>query len=109
VEPMARDPRARRARREKERALRKEVRRVEELAARLPGATPELPIDVAAASVVEVKARATRCPQCGGELQIKGDRAETTPRGVLRELALACRLCRAPRTIWFRVATGGPN
>lgn len=106
---MSRDPRARRARREKERALRKEVRRVEELAGRLPGATPELPIDVAAASVVEVKARATRCPQCGGELQLTGDRAETTPRGVLREIALACRICRAPRTMWFRIAPAGAN
>jgi hypothetical protein len=106
---MARPPRARRARREQDRALRKEVKRVEELAARLPGGTPELPIDVGAASVIEVKARATPCPQCGGELQIKGDRAEPTARGLLREIALACRVCHAPRTIWYRIATGGPN
>jgi hypothetical protein len=106
---MPRPPRPRRARREQDRALRKEVRRLEELAAQLPGGTPERPIDVAAASVVEVKARATPCPQCGGQLEIKGDRAEPTPRGLLREIALACRLCRAPRTIWFRVAAAGPN
>jgi hypothetical protein len=106
---MARPPRSRRARREQDRALRKEVRRVEELAARLPGGTPERPIDVGAASVVEVKARATPCPQCGGELQLESDRAEPTPRGLLRALGLACRVCHAPRTIWFRVASGGPN
>ena len=106
---MPRPPPPRRARREQDRALRKEVRRVEELAAELPGGTPERPIDVAAASVVEVKARAIPCPQCGGELQVEGDRAEPTPRGLLRALALACRVCHAPRTIWFRVATSGAN
>jgi hypothetical protein len=106
---MARPPRPRSERRAQERALRKTVRQTEQLAAQLPGGAPERPIDVGAASVVEVKARATPCPQCGGELQITGDRADATPRGLLREIALACRLCHTPRTIWFRIATGGPN
>ena len=106
---MARPPRPRRERRAQARALRKTVQQVEALAAELPGGAAERPIDVGAASVIEVKARATPCPQCGGELQIKGDQAHPTPRGLLRELTLVCRLCHAPRTLWFRVATSGSN
>ena len=60
---MARPPRPRRKQREQARALRKEVRRTERLAGELAGGSPEQPIDVAAASVVEGKARATPCIQ----------------------------------------------
>jgi hypothetical protein len=102
-------PRPRRQRREQERALRKGVRNVERLARQLPGATPETPIEIDAPSVAEVKARSTPCPQCGGELELRGDRADSTPRGVLRELSLVCRLCHAPRTLWFRVTPASAN
>jgi hypothetical protein len=106
---MARAPRPRRERREHERALRKTVRTTERLAEQLSGATPEHPIEVAAPSVVEIKARAIRCPQCGGELEIHGDRADSTPRGVLRALELVCRRCHAPRSLWFRVKPPSAN
>jgi hypothetical protein len=100
---MSRPPRPRRKRREQERALRKQVRRTETLAGKLPGGSPEHPIDVVSASVVEGKARATRCIQCGGELELRGDRATSTAHGLLREVALACRRCHAPRVLWFRI------
>jgi hypothetical protein len=100
---MARPPRPRRERREHERALRKTVRTTERLATHLPGATPDHPVDVAAPAVVEIRARATPCPQCGGELEVRGDRADSTPRGILREVRVVCRLCHVPRTLWFRV------
>jgi len=106
---MATPPRPRRKRREQERALRKEVRRTEAVAVKLPGGSPDRPIDVAAASVVEGAARATPCIQCGGDLELRGDRATSTARGVLREVALVCRRCHAPRTIWFRIAPPAPN
>ena len=64
-------PRARRQRREQERALRKGVRAVERLARQLPGATPETAVEVDAPAVAEIKARATACPQCGGELEVR--------------------------------------
>lgn len=96
-------PRPRRQRREQERALRKQVRRIERLAGELPGGSPEQPIDVASASIVEGKARGTPCIQCGGDLELRGDRATSTARGVLREIALVCRRCHAPRSLWFRV------
>jgi hypothetical protein len=102
-------PRPRRQRRERERALRKNVREVERLARQLPGATPESPIEVEAPAVAEIQARATPCPQCGGELELRGDRADSTPRGVLRELVLMCRLCHAPRHLWFRVRPSPTN
>ena len=106
---MARPLRPRRERRERERALRKDVRVTERLARQLPGATADTPIEIAAPSVAEIKARATPCPQCGGELELRGDRADSTLRGVLRELRLACRLCHAPRSLWFRIAPPAGN
>jgi hypothetical protein len=104
---MSRPPRPRRQQREKQRALRKSVRQLERLAAELPGGSPERPIDVASASVVDTKARAVPCVQCEAiEMELRGDRATSTARGVLRELAMICRQCHAARAVWFRVATG---
>jgi hypothetical protein len=106
---VARPPRPRRKQREQARALRKRVQRKETLAAELPGGSEERPIEVGSASVVEGKARATPCIQCGGDLELRGDRATSTARGVLREVALACRRCHAPRTLWFRVTPPAAN
>jgi hypothetical protein len=106
---VARPPRPRRERREQERALRKDVRNTERLARQLPGGTAEAPIDVPAPGVAEIEARGTPCPQCGGELHIVGDHADSSPRGVLRELRMQCRLCHTARTLWFRVRTASPN
>ena len=102
-------PRPRKQRREQERALRKNVRDVERLARQLPGATPDSPIDVDAPAVAEIQARATPCPQCGGELELRGERADSTPRGVLRDLSLVCRVCHTPRHLWFLVRPRSPN
>jgi hypothetical protein len=106
---VARPPRPRRAQRERDNALRKQVRRIEALAGKLPGGSPDNPLEVSSASVVEGAARATPCVQCGGDLELRGDRATSTARGVLRELALACRLCHAPRTLWFRITPPSAN
>jgi hypothetical protein len=89
--------------------LRATVRRIERMAGELPGATAERAIEVGSSSVVELKARATPCLQCAGQLDLKGDRAESTARGVLRAIELVCRQCHAPRTMWFRIAAPGPN
>lgn len=101
--------RPRTARREDERAVRKAVRATERLAAALPGGDTERPIEVASASVVEVRARATPCVQCGGELEVRGDRASSTARGVLRQMEMACRRCHARRSLWFRVTPALPS
>jgi hypothetical protein len=106
---MAKQDRARKRRREEERAARRTVRETERAATRLPGGDPEWPLEVASASVVEVRARGTACVQCGGTLDLRGERASSTPRGVLREMELVCRRCHAPRTLWFRVAPPLPS
>jgi hypothetical protein len=85
------------------------VRLTEKAAGKLPGGSPERPIDVASASVIEGKARATSCVQCGGDLELRGDRATSTARGILREIGLVCRRCHAPRSLWFRVVPPSPN
>jgi hypothetical protein len=104
---MPRPPRPRRQQRQQQRALRKTVRQLERLATELPGGSPERPIDVASASVVETKARAVPCIQCEAvEMELRGDKAASTARGVLREVAMVCRQCHAARAVWFRVATG---
>ena len=104
---MSRPPRPRRQKREQERALRKTVRQLERLAVELPGGAPERPLEVASASVVETKARAMRCIQCAAtEMELRSDRATSTARGVLRELAMVCRQCHAGRAVWFRVRAG---
>ncbi|MES1209394.1 MAG: hypothetical protein ABUS79_25940 [Pseudomonadota bacterium] len=101
--------RPRKARREQERQLRKQVARVERDARGLPGGAADNPIDVGSAAVVEIKARATPCVRCGGQLDVRRDQAASTPRGVLREIELACRSCHAPRTLWFRVIAATVN
>ena len=106
---VARPPRPRRKQREEDRTLRKLVRRTEGLAGELPGGSPQRPIDVASASIVEGKARATPCIQCGADLELRGDRATSTARGVLREIALVCRRCHARRTLWFRITPPATN
>ena len=100
---MRRVARPRKARREQERTLRKQVQRVERDARELPGGQAERPIDVTSAAVIDPRAREARCLRCGGELELRGDRASSTPRGVLRRIDLVCRFCHAPRTLWFRV------
>lgn len=101
--------RPRKAKREQDRQLRKQVARAERDARTLPGGMPENPLDVGSAAVVEIKARAAPCVRCGGQLDVRRDQAASTPRGVLRELELACRSCHATRTLWFRVACAVAN
>jgi hypothetical protein len=104
-----RPPRPRRARRQRERDLRQGVRETEALARSLPGGSPGSPLEVPAAALVEIQARDTPCVQCGGPLDLRSERAESTPRGVLRALELVCRTCHAPRRLWFRVALHLPS
>lgn len=101
--------RRRRPLRDQQRVLRKLVKRTEVLAAQLAGGSEHLPIDVKSASVVETKARSTPCVQCGGDLDLRDDRATSTARGILREMVLVCRRCHAPRTLWYRVVPPAPN
>jgi hypothetical protein len=66
----------------RENATRRLVRDREQLAALSPGGSADRPIAVASAAVVEVRARATPCPQCAGELRVREHTAP--PRGCVK-------------------------
>jgi hypothetical protein len=87
------------ARRAAERAARGLVRDREKLAAMTPGGAKERPIAVESSSVIEVRAAATPCPQCEGELRVGEHRAEAG----LRAVDVRCTRCHAARTLWFRI------
>jgi hypothetical protein len=86
------------ARRAAERAARGLVRDREKLAAASAGAMAR-PIEVASSSVIEVRAHATPCHQCEGEVRVGEHRAEAG----LRAVEVRCTRCHAARTLWFRI------
>jgi hypothetical protein len=93
------------ARRASERAARQLVRDREKLATMSPGGSRERPIAVESASVVEVRAHATPCPQCDGELRVGEHRSEAG----LRVVAVTCARCHAKRELWFKLVSNEPN
>jgi hypothetical protein len=95
--------RARSERRAQERALRKDVREREKLAAAAPGGAPERPLVVSSASVIEGRARSLPCPQCGGTLDLESHGAAVAAGALLRPVTVVCRLCHTRRRIWFRI------
>jgi ribosomal protein S27AE len=102
-------PSARAERRAAERALDKLTHDRERLARMEPGGTPEHPIDVVSASLVDVRAKALRCPRCDVPMQLEDHTAETVEGARLRVARLKCARCGATRTAYFRVASAMPN
>ena len=90
----------------KQRVLRHLVRDRERLAALEPGGSPEHPIELVSASVVETRTRALSCPQCEGQYRIHDHRA---PSAGLRAVDVKCQLCGTPRTLYFRLTSRDPN
>jgi hypothetical protein len=100
--------RARTVRREAARTLTKEVRAREKLATAGPGGAADRPIGVVSASVVELRARESPCVQCAGTMDlVRHQAAPGAPD--LRVVHLVCRLCHAPRTLWFRLEARLPS
>jgi hypothetical protein len=94
-------------------ARRADVREAEKLAKtreRLsklePGGSPERPIEVASASVVEVHARTLRCLQCGYECRVSEHRADLMGERRLRVCEVQCVRCSSKRTVYFRIVSG---
>jgi hypothetical protein len=90
----------------KQRVLRHLVRDRERLAALSAGGSPEHPIELTSAAVVEIRAAAMSCPQCDGAYRVREHRA---PSSGLRAVDVSCRLCGTPRTLWFRLTSDEPN
>jgi hypothetical protein len=102
---MAKKPaRARTQRRIDERRLAHLVRDKERLARLEQGGSPERPIVVSSASVIETHARSMPCPQCDGALRVD----EHAANEGLREVHVQCVTCGARRTLYFRMASA-PN
>jgi hypothetical protein len=101
---MAKKPRARTERRERERAARQLVRDQQKLAELLPGGSPERPIEVVSSSVIAVRARSHPCPLCGGGLRLDEETASTAE---LRAAHMTCVRCGVKRQLWFRIS--GPR
>ncbi len=106
---MPKKPRARTARREKERTLDKTVRALEKLTAAAEGGGPARAILVPGAAVVETRARAMPCALCGGALELREHRAEFHGGEQLRVAQMACVVCHAKREIWFRIGKPLPS
>lgn len=98
--------RERTERREREREATKLVRAKEKLAKLERGGTQAHPIEVASSAVIEVRIHAMQCPQCDGEYQIIDHRS--AGQGI-RPVDVKCRICGAPRTLWFRIVEDQPN
>ena len=93
-------------RRARERDARQLVREREKLAKLVAGGAREHPIEVPSAAVIEGRASALPCVQCGGEYRVVEHRSEGAG---LRALEVACRRCGVPRTLWFRIVVDEPN
>lgn len=84
------------------RAAKKLVRDRERLFLLEEGGSSARPIEVAATSVIEPRARNMACPQCDGRYRLG---AEDAPSAGLRRLAVTCPTCGAARHLWFRVTS----
>ena len=86
-------------------ALRREHTR-EQLASLAAGGSPERPITVTSAAVIEPRTMSMPCTHCGGEYRI----LEHTARWHrVRRVDAQCRHCSAPRTLWFRLVDHEAN
>lgn len=94
--------RARTAERIRDRDTRRLVRDKQKLALLEPGGSAERPIAVPSSSVIAVRARATPCPLCGGELRLDEETAESA---TLRATQMTCVRCGVPRSLWFLIGS----
>jgi hypothetical protein len=101
--------RGRTERRQKERELKKLIEQRQQLATASPGGAPERPIGVASAAVVELRARAQPCVQCGGEVEVTAHEARVHDGTALRRVTVQCKGCHAPRHLWFAIETPRPS
>jgi len=96
--------RPRTERRAADEARRRLENKLVRLAEELPGGSPERPLSVVSASVIEVRAKALPCHVCQGELELTAHVAAGSAADPLRCVELSCRNCRRIRRAYFRVA-----
>jgi hypothetical protein len=79
------------------------------LAALDQGGSPERPLDVSSASVVESRAEAEPCLRCGLPMKTAEHTTASGPNGLLRLVRLSCRSCGADRTMYLRIVSSYLN
>lgn len=100
---------ARATRRQNDRDVQKLMRDRTRLAALEKGGAADRPIQVIAASEVEIAARATPCIQCGGIVRVDEHAAETIGTERLRIAHVSCPACGTKRAIYYRIGLPLPN
>ena len=100
-------PRA--ARREGERAAVKLADAGAKLARLEPGGSPENPIELESASLVEPHASSLPCARCGGNLRVEEHTAQTIDGARLRVARLRCVQCGSPRIVYVHLISPLPN
>jgi D-serine deaminase-like pyridoxal phosphate-dependent protein len=106
---MSKPKSKRAARRTAERAAQKLTRERRRLALLDAGGTRERPMSVDSASVVEVRAEAAPCLDCGGPVRTIEHRAESDGQRRTRVAVVACRRCGAQRTFYFHITPALSN
>lgn len=74
-----------------------------ELAA-APGGSPDRPLEVSSASVVEARATSDPCPVCDRPLYLEEHAVETHGEQSLRAVRVECRFCAHRRTVYVQIA-----
>jgi predicted RNA-binding Zn-ribbon protein involved in translation (DUF1610 family) len=87
----------------------KDVRDRERLARLESGGTPEHPIDVISASLVEAKARSMVCPVCGAFVRVDEHAARSINEVPLRLAHVSCPMCGHRRVVYFAIRAPLPN
>ena len=75
----------------------------EKLAILEDGGSPEHPLVVESASLVELRAEALPCLRCESAMRTREHAAEAFDGDPLRVVQLSCRVCGAERTVYFRL------
>jgi hypothetical protein len=105
--------RARTIRREAERATDKLRQARVKLAALQPGGSPERPIDLVSASVIEPHAASMPCAACGARVRVDTHEAKTLGAGdVTRRVRIVhvrCVACGHERDVYFRLDAALPS
>lgn len=74
-----------------------------QLAALEPGGSPERPLEVRSASVIEARAEAERCLRCEHALRLHEHTTLSTRTGLVRVAKLRCPQCDTERTLYMRI------
>ena len=81
----------------------------EKLALLEPGGSPERPLEVRSASVVEARAEAEECMRCDVSMRCEEHTTRETPTGLLRVAKLRCPRCGARRDLYLRIVESHLN